>query len=489
MNTKILSLLFLIVLFSFYSCTKTIFTIEEPEQPAKNNAPGAFEISVTKITDQKVDIQWGKAIDPEGDALTYEIALNDSVIAYDINANQYVINGLMPEKEYKISVNALDPARNSSKTDKIVKTMKSFLKGAFLFDLGYEKYSFIKAIKTSDSGTLLLGRGTVFEQSKPYKYFLVKLKNDYSVAWQKEFNWESESDVPINIQELPGDGYFVVQWHKITKIDYQGNSSNFYEVPVDYKVNFLRAIESDLNGKYLIVGESNRNWPNPPICIEYFLVKVDGNGSEIWHKFGGNTIVNYPSGISRIDKDHYVILGCAESTHSISYDNNHDWKTNFWILNVDGDGHELSEKIFTNKYNAGDVYIDYSLENDGSIVMAGAAAGSLTGAYNSKARISKISTQSNSIIWDAIPDLESNGVFCRINCFDKIPNIGGYLVLASDDRGASLSEFSNSGDLNRIVKLMEYPSGLLVKYNPLGYYEYITTDGFLIRFNRDGYHE
>jgi hypothetical protein len=121
--------------------------------------------------------------------------------------------------------------------------------------------------------------------------------------------------------------------------------------------------------------------------------------------------------------------------------------------------------------------------------LAGAAAGFLTGAYNSKARISKINIQSNSIIWDVIPDLESNGVFCSINCFDKIPNSGGYLVLASDDRGASLSEFSNSGDLNRIVKLMEYPSGLLVKYNPLGYYEYITADGFLIIFNRDGYHE
>ena len=287
MKTKILSLLFLIVLFSFYSCTKTIYTIDEPEQPAKNNEPGSFEISVTKITDQKVDIEWGKAIDPEGDALTYEVALNDSVIAYDLNTNQYSISGLQSEEEYKISVIALDAARNSSKTGKIVKTLKSFLKGVYHFNLGYEKYSFIKAIKTSDSGTLLLGKGTDFELSKPYKYFLLKLKNDYSVDWKKEFNWESESDVPINIQEIPGDGYFVVQWHKITKIDYQGNSSNFYKVPVDYKVSFLRAIESDQRGNYLIVGESNRNWPVPPICIEYFLVKVDGSGSEIWHKFGG----------------------------------------------------------------------------------------------------------------------------------------------------------------------------------------------------------
>lgn len=489
MKTKILNLPFLVILLGFYSCTKTIYVLEEQAEPAKNNMPGAFEISLTKITDQKVDIQWGTAIDPEGDALTYEIALNDSVIAYDLKTNQYSIKGLQPEKEYKISVIALDVARNSSKTVKIVKTLKSFLKEAFHFNLGYEKYSFIKAIKTSDSGTLLLGKGTDFEQSKPYKYFLVKLKNDYSVDWKKEFNWESESDIPLNIQEIPGDGYFVVQWHKILKIDYQGNSSNFYEVPVSYKVNFLRAIETDLNGNYLIVGESHRNWPVPPICIEYFLVKVDGSGSEIWHKFGGNTIVNYPAGIFRINNDRYVILGCAESTHSVSYDNNHDWITNTWMLNVDGEGHELSEKIFTNNYNADNVLINYSVENDGSIVMAGAAAGFFTGAYNSKARISKINIQSNSIIWDVIPDLESNGVFCRINCFDKIPNSGGYLVLASDDRGASVSEFSNSGDLNRIMKLIGYPSGLLVKYNPLGYYEYITADGYLIIFNRDGYHE
>ena len=204
------------------------------------------------------------------------------------------------------------------------------------------------------------------------------------MAWQKEFNWESESDVPINIQELPGDGYFVVQWHKITKIDYQGNSSNFYNVPVDYKVNFLRAIESDQNGNYLIVGESHRNWPVPPVCIEYFLVKVNEGGNEIWHRYGGNTIVNNPSGIFRINNDRYVILGSAESTHSVSYDNNHDWRTNFWMLNIDGEGHELSEKIFTNKYAANDVLINYSLENDGSIIMAGAGSRFFNGSLQLK---------------------------------------------------------------------------------------------------------
>jgi hypothetical protein len=491
MKTKILSLSLLIVLFSFYSCTKKIYTIEEPEEPAKNNVPGIFEISVTKVTDHDVAIQWGNAVDPDGDILTYEVALNDSVIAYDITLNQYTISKLQPDKEYRISVIALDPLRNSSKTEKIIKTQKSFLKEIFQFDLNYDKFQFYKVIKTSDSGTLILGRGTLFERSKPYKYFLLKLRSDYSIDWKKEYDWElSGIDDPINLHEISGEGYFLVDRQKIVKIDYQGNSVVLYEVPADYNVFALRAIESDMNGNYLIVGESVLNWQASPVCTKYFLVKINGNGSEMWHKFGGNTIVNYPSGIFRTDKNRYMIVGVAESTKSISYDNNHDWKRNFWILNIDGDGHELSEQIFTNKYMVEDVLVYYSLENDGSFIMAGAAAGFINGGgSNDKARFIKINADSNALIWDSYPDLESYGIFCRIDCADKIQDNGGYLVLASDDRGASLSEFSNSGDLNRIVKLMDYPRGLFVKYNPLGYYEYITADGFLIIFNRDGYHE
>ncbi len=473
-----------------FSCTKTTYIIEEPHEQIKNSSPGTFEIVATNITDKKVDFQWGSSTDPDGEPLTYEVALNDSVIAYDLTANKYTIEKLVPGIEYKITVTALDKLRNSSKASKTVRTLKSFLLGTFFFDLAYEKYSFIKAIKTSDSGVLVLGMGSIFERTKPSKYFLLKLKSDYSIEWVKEFEWGAlSSELPITIKEIQNDGFFVVQWQKITKVDYLGNSKVLYEVPVEYKVNYLRDIEIDLNGNYIVVGESHRNWPTPPICIEYFLVKLNQNGAELWHSYGGSTIVNYPTAIKRVAGNQYLIVGLAESTKSASYDENHDWRTNFWVKTIDENGNEISEQIFKNIYLVDDVLNDCLLESDGSLTLAGAAAGSFTGAYNTKARFTKISSQSNKIIWDIVPGLESNGIFCSIDCIDKIQSDGGYIVLASDNQGISISEFSILGNLNRTRKLRDYPSGVFVKYNPLGYYEYITKDGFLVVFNRDGYYE
>jgi hypothetical protein len=413
-------LLFLSAIFLvFQSCRFTVYTIEEPET-VNNEAPGSFGITVTRITDLNAEIQWGKATDPEGDVIRYEIAVNDSVIAYELNVNQYNIKGLYPDKEYRISVVALDRQRNSYKTEKTIKTRKSFLERVSQFNLHYEKYSFIKAIKTTDSGFLILGKGTIFEKTKPYRYFLLKLKSDFSIAWFKEYNWQPTlTEAPINLREIPGEGYFVIHNQKITRIDDQGNSILLYEVPAEYKVFPIRDLVSDLNGNYLIVGESPRHWPVPPVCTEYFLVKITANGYEIWHKYGGNSIVNYPTGIFRTDKNQFVIAGTAESTHSVSYAEEHDWKTNFWILTVDGDGMEISEKIFSNKFNVSDVLLSTIPENDGSLIVAGAAAGAINSGYNTKARIARIGT--GQMIWDSCPDLETTGVFCSIDCVDKIP--------------------------------------------------------------------
>jgi hypothetical protein len=43
--------------------------------------------------------------------------------------------------------------------------------------------------------------------------------------------------------------------------------------------------------------------------------------------------------------------------------------------------------------------------------------------------------------------------------------------------------------MNRIFRIKGFPRGLAVRYNPTGYYEYISEEGWLFIFNTDGYYE
>jgi len=484
MKIRALLLIFLTI-FIYFSCTKTVFVIEEPEQPGENSAPGPFDITVVKITDQDVEIKWGIASDPDKDTVTYEILLNDSVIIYNLVQNQYQIKSLKPDNEYRISVIAMDKLRNSSKSEITVRTRLSFLKAIFELDFDYHDYSFINAKNSADSGIIIFGKGGNAHSYRPYKYFLLKLNADFSISWKREFDLNNDDGYPVDFFEFPELGYFIIQPNGITKIDHQGNIFPFYKAPAGYNFFGLKAIERAENGNFMIIGHASSGMHNPDgkPSMAYFLIKTSFDGTEIWHKSGGNLTDYYPAKIYKINDNKYVITGIALKT-----------EFNFWILTIDATGNELSEQIVPNKYEIGDLFSDCIVENDGSIVMAGAASGMFrfmnSSYYNTTGRIAKIDPfVTKSLIWDAYPDmLTSSGAFNSINRISKIQDTGGYMILSSDDRGAALCEVSKSGEVIRVFKLSGYPSGIFVRDNKVrNFYEYISSNGMIFFFNKDGY--
>jgi hypothetical protein len=83
----------------FISCAKEV----PPPQPEPINLPpGEFEVTLENITDRNVSVSWGTATDPEQDQLTYEVAVNDSVVAFDIIENSYTIDQLTPDQNYEV---------------------------------------------------------------------------------------------------------------------------------------------------------------------------------------------------------------------------------------------------------------------------------------------------------------------------------------------------------------------------------------------------
>lgn len=437
------------------SCSEVQYKYEDPIAKISNLAPEKFDITTLSATNSNIELSWTVPKDPEGEVVHFEISLNDSVIAYDLSKNSYILSNLVQDKSYKITVSAYDIHRNVYKVEKIVTTLKSFIKETVNLGLNYNDVIISSAIHMKNKNIILWGRGRELSKYEEYKYFMVDLNSDYSIRWRKEFNWAlSNEEIPVSISECDDNGFIVAQFGAISKLDDAGNQQWQYKIPSEYNMTFIKSAIKTLNGNYLAIGQGMKG------CLLFLL---SSTGVEKWHKFVSNSSQSFPEGLLQIvDGEMIVRLG------------NNNGDKNWLYFNEEGT--QLSETAI-----AGSGTLDnYISTTDDCFLFSG-----LNGATN--VRITKVNPQGN-IKWSVYPELVTNtGLFCAISdmCFMEGNK---YLILTKDDRGITLAHLNNiNGSIEKLVKLTGYPHGVFINYSQKGYYEMITLSGYLIRFNVDGF--
>ena len=90
--------------------------------------------------------------------------------------------------------------------------------------------------------------------------------------------------------------------------------------------------------------------------FDAWLLKVDGEGNEIWNKTYGGALGDYIYSIKKI-KDGYVLAGTKMSTH-LDYD--------AWLIKVDNEGNEIWEKTYGGRGD--EIASDVSHTEDGYIL-------------------------------------------------------------------------------------------------------------------------
>ena len=490
--SKIIPIVLLVIVsLLLFGCTKTEYIIEEPIVGESTNSPEEFTVFVSSVTDTKVLLNWAIPNNTDNDLMSFEIGVNDSIVIYDLseNTSSYMVEDLMPDTEYKFTVVAT--GQNFQKTIATVKTqtLKSLLKGVISYDLGYEDYYFHIALKTSDGGYIVEGYGPIHSYSVSPKDFLLKINADHSVEWLREYEeWYSSSTYsPKSLIECPDGSFLLTQNKALTKFSPKGDIMWIFEVPEEYNIGGLASSAIDSNGDFVAVGNSDRNWPDGPIFIEYFLLKVSSQGVEQWHRYGGESAVSDPQKIYNFDQT-ILVLGTAESTGSHSYDENHDWTNNFWRLELDQNGEEISQRLYPNEFEVGDLMQDSYFSEDGTIILLGAYCGFLPpyGYYDTYPRALKID-KFGDILWDKTPKFTDYYVFSSFKSYDGASN-GDLLVLGTDDRGISINRVNSDGSASEIITLRGYSNMLSIKEDLLqNTYELISPNGYIIILNRDGY--
>ena len=79
-----------------------------PGQQTTNEDPGAFTVTVSDITSTSAKISWTTSVDPDGDAVSYDIAVGTSVLETGVTVTSVSLTGLSEATDYVGAIIAKD---------------------------------------------------------------------------------------------------------------------------------------------------------------------------------------------------------------------------------------------------------------------------------------------------------------------------------------------------------------------------------------------
>lgn len=475
MKNLIKAIYFLSLLFLFSGCTKEVYLTEEPES-IENFPPGEFEVSVEKITDTSVKITWNLPADPENEKVAYDVAVNDSIIAYDLNETRRIISNLIPESTYSISVIAHDSRYNFRKQTVVVKTLKSFIINYYPIDLGYELHDIYASSATADGGFLISGIGTPLELKINEKYnFVAKLNAEFEVEWQKEFEWDLQVKM-ISLQCT--DGNFIAGWtNTLHKLDAGGNVIWTFLCPKSLNIEFISSVTETPAGDFLVTGYS------PAFGVKYVVLKISGQGNLVWHKKEGNQKNNRPDYVTLTPNGEILILGTATSF------TNGEWRDFYWLLQLDNEGNFLKEKIYPNQFNSEDLVCGLEILPDGNLLFIGSTYGYVGGGLiNFIPHLIKTNPDGE-ILWEIFPEIKSrwDAVFPVVQDYKVMEN-KNILLYVTDTKGFSFATMNTNGEIIRQWRITGLPRGREIILSPDNKFIFLTNNGVFI-FEPEGYLE
>lgn len=474
MDRKAFTILFLIIL---AGCTKVedIYIHEEPSKPPVNYPPGSFTVRVNSIKDIGAVISWSKALDPDNKEIRYDVAINDSIIAYNLNAITFEVERLQPDSHYKFTVYALDSLRNYSSASIDTQTRKSFFKEVIAINLNIrENYTLNIAVETSDGGIVAggIGRDRITEFNN--RDFLVKISPGYTLEWKLFIDPPAEfKDRPNYVNDLletSDGGFLAVTDHRVTKISRGGGIIWTYNSPETHSFATLVCASEDTKGNLIVAGNLFVQKVGF-VSKTYFVVKLDPNGKEIWKKYSEDKNFGNLSDIL-VNNDGKILL-CGVDT----------WSFLLWL---DETGNYLNKRVYESYYKGGgDVSELLIRTKDDNYLLAGSSHGFLSGSFNSIPRFLKVSITGD-VILDKYHYLNSGGCFPSFTSLDNLET--GYVVLTTDDRGIAISTLDESLDVTLHYGLYEFPPAIFIKYsNKDREYHCLNRDATLMKFNIGGY--
>ncbi|QHV97800.1 T9SS C-terminal target domain-containing protein [Spirosoma endbachense] len=251
---------------------------------------------------------------------------------------------------------------------------------------------------TSDGGFLLggySGSGQTGNKSDPsrggdYDYWVVKINGSGNKVWDKTFGG-TNTDQLYSVAAT-SDGGFLLGGSSLS--DQDGNKSDLYRGSRDYwavKVDgsgnkvwdktfggrdydHLTSVVTTSDGGFLLGGYSNsgqdgnKSDPNRG-GLDYWVVKVDKNGTKVWDKTFGGSDSEYLYAVVGTSDGGFLLGGMSTSYQSGNKSEPSKGGGDYWVVKVDGNGGKVWDKTFGSTNN--DYLRSVVVTSDGGFLLGG----------------------------------------------------------------------------------------------------------------------
>ena len=254
-----------------------------------------------------------------------------------------------------------------------------------------------QVIQTSDGGFAITGYamsddGDGSNNEGFHDNWILRLDALGNILWEKSFGF-SGHDHSYDLVETADGGFFFSGFLDVTSSNGEGSSDKssltahgvgeFWGTKIDGNGNlewrkFFGGTNNDrsfgvvnaYDGGYVLAGASESvdfDISNPKGSYDYWVVKVDKNGTMVWESSFGGTGIDQAQDILATTDGGYVIVGSTFSSDTQVTKNN--GQSDVWLIKIDDNGQLLWQKSFG---GAGfDAANSVRLTSDGGLLVCG----------------------------------------------------------------------------------------------------------------------
>ncbi|MCX6183863.1 MAG: T9SS type A sorting domain-containing protein [Flavobacterium sp.] len=306
---------------------------------------------------------------------------------------------------------------------------------------------------TTDGGYIVAGGtssidGDVTGQHGLSDFWVVKLDSQGGVLWQKTLGGSGE-DIARSIQQTNDGGYIVAGYTYSTNGDITGNNgqSDYWVVKLNSQGDLLwqktlggsnqddaRSIQQTADGGYIVAGWTlsiNGDVTGNHGERDYWVVKIDSQGTIQWQKTLGGTADDFPSSIQQTNDGGYIVAGYTSSNEGDVSGNN--GLTDYWVVKLNIQGELVWQKTLGGSDS--DAGISIHTTADGGYVVGGYA-------YSNNGDVS--SNQGNTDYW--VVKLDNQGVILWQKTLGGTNQDAAYSIQPTSDGGYIVAGYTLSTD-------------------------------------------
>jgi hypothetical protein len=459
------------------SCTKIEMW---PVYHRDTTAPGPFTLTISHVTDTTALLSWTTSTDSDNDSVKYEITINDSVIALNLERTYYELKYLVPEKNYSVIVSAVDKWGNQYKVNDEFRTGKKYICEIIDLKWKFAIVIFKKAVKTSDNEVLVEGIYIESNFIGDIRSFVLKMDQNGSLKWFHGFSTELELNDLIECRDA---GCLVIFKNSVFRLGNGGEEIWHYTNSDTGDQSELKCATEDENGNFILAGVSDRTW-GTDISLQYTLLSLSSSGSELWYHYGGTSLFSRPKDIVKLDNGTILVFGSADYIGT-QFDNLLAAKECFWTMQADQDGNFLKQTFYPNAFSDKDMPFSVFVDKENNCLLTGTSHGMMPPNFNVdglQSRFLKISSE-GAVIWDKYPFLTAE--FPSWFLLSDNYQVDETHIFVLNEKFVSSLNSSGEIEKNEFLDIDKNPFTVLT--DSRGYFHCIM-DGSIIIINPEGSH-